>query len=44
MKYKNNYCVNCEENVNFSEDGYCLGCGDHTDNVIPASYRTELNY
>ena len=44
MKKFKNYCINCEEEVNFSEDGYCLGCGGHADNVIPDSYRDELKF
>jgi len=39
-----NYCIECEQEERFSEDGYCLGCGYHADNVIPASYKDDLSW
>lgn len=28
------YCDDCEIIVKLSEEGYCLGCGKHADNMI----------
>jgi hypothetical protein len=33
MKRLQKYCDYCEEVVNLTEDGYCVGCGKHADNM-----------
>ena len=27
------YCDNCEKIITLTEDGYCVGCGKHADNI-----------
>ena len=39
-----NYCVSCEQDVRFDNEGYCNKCGNHYDNVVPASCRHDIKY
>lgn len=43
MENKTAYCDGCESIQNLSEDGYCLQCGKHYDNM-PAGKERVLLY